>query len=756
MSREYEERFENSSARRSRRNPRARDRQTRAAGRTPGELNVMGDASVHPVRNGGPVRQTQVDRSSPDPVRRGRQENSGRTVRRYQGETGAAGTVRRYQGETNSGGSSRYQVNANNRGGSRRISAAQTAASSTAGLGNSGLTVRQEKDLARRRKRRRIITMIVAECFALVMIFGYGYFLRKWNTIQRPDFSEEEVKNNDISQETVEKMKGYWTIAVFGVDSRNNAIAQGTNADVNMICNINLDTGEIKLVSVFRDTYLNISTDGSYNKLNQAYCSGGPKQAVAALNRNLDLNITDYVTFNWKAVADAINILGGVDIELSDAEYYYINSFITETAEATGLYSKQLKGPGMQHLDGVQAVAYGRLRLMDTDFARTERQRKVIRQAFEKAKQADFDTLNRVLGTVFPQIATSMNVNDIFTSLKMINRYQLGDTTGFPQARGDANMGKKGLVVAPQTLESNVVKLHEFLYGVENYTPSEKVKEISSKIAADTGMFREGKYVDHVGTDGGVIQKPKATKAAKSTESEEETESRKSTEDTEKYATIYVLDKNGKKVKKSVPMETDEDGEYIKPRTNDDGLAIGWSLDEDGELVERETDEYGDEVTATRPEGFPTEEEPGGNDGPYRPGMTTPGETDAYGRPLPTESSGHNDRPGNRPGSTLPGNPGESSVRPTAPGETTPDSPHPDAIDAGASQRPGESGTSPTSPAMGGGPGAVNNQESGAASQSPQSPLSPGPAAGPGQDAQAGVSIVPSSGGPVSGPGASS
>lgn len=112
------------------------------------------------------------------------------------------------------------------------------------------------------------------------------------------------MKNVVLSPEQAEHMKGYWPIVVFGVDSRDGNVHTGTNADVIMICNINRDTGEIKLVSVFRDTYLNISEKGTYNKINSAYSNGGAEQALAAINRNLDLDIQDYVTFNWKAVAD--------------------------------------------------------------------------------------------------------------------------------------------------------------------------------------------------------------------------------------------------------------------------------------------------------------------------------------------------------------------------------------------------------------------------------------------------------------------
>lgn len=116
-------------------------------------------------------------------------------------------------------------------------------------------------------------------------------------------------------------MKGYWTVALFGVDSRNNSVGKGNMSDVIILCTVNQETGAIKLVSVFRDTYLNIDEKNSYNKINLAYSRGGPKQAVEALNRNLDLQIDDYATFNWKAVADSINILGGVDVELSKAEF---------------------------------------------------------------------------------------------------------------------------------------------------------------------------------------------------------------------------------------------------------------------------------------------------------------------------------------------------------------------------------------------------------------------------------------------------
>lgn len=612
-------------------------RQRAAAEQAEKALDIMGDATVHPLkRTAKPVTAAE---SADGNTRQG-------VEKRQSGSRGNAG---------------------------KSSAALQTGATSE----GPGIRQQLEAQAAKRKRRRRIITMIIAECIALVFIFGYAYVARLTNMIQRPEnFNIEDVPTNEIDMVARENMKGYWTIAVFGVDARDNAITKGTNADVNIICNINRDTGEIKLVSVFRDTYLNISEGGSYNKLNQAYFVGGPEQAIQTLNRNLDLQINDYMTFNWKAVADAINVLGGVDIELSKAEFYYINGFITETVKATGVGSKHLTHAGMNHLDGVQAVAYGRLRLMDTDYARTERQRKVIAQAFEKAKKADFKTLNVLIGTVFPQVSTSIWVDDLVSNAKNISKFHLGETTGFPQARGNVRMGKKGDVVVPQTLESNVIKLHEFLFGDADYVPSQTVKNISAKIAADTGMYKEGQYVESVSTEGGVIQQPKATKtAATDTDEDDEDDIRES-----HFGSRGEIetDEDGNPIE----VETDEDGNPVEIETDEDGNPIqnpsvgvkpglrptAAGIDEDGNPIERETDEDGNLIESdTDEDGNPLETE---STSSLRPGYTQ--ESTAATRPTSANSSGTtrpgstaNDNTTTRPGATseIPGsNTGSSST----------------------------------------------------------------------------------------------
>ena len=464
------------------------------------------------------------------------------------------------------------------------------------------------------RKRRRIIAMIIAECFALLFIFGYAFVARRLSLIQRaPDFQAEAVKS-DLTIDTLEKMEGYWTIALFGVDSRDSNVEKGTHSDVNMICNINEDTGEIKIVSVFRDSYLNIDDDGSYNKINLAYFRGGPTQAVKALNKNLDLDITDYVTFNWKAVAQGINILGGIDLELSKAEFHYINSFITETVKATGIPSQHLTHAGMNHLDGVQAVAYGRLRLMDSDYARTERQRKVIQLAFDKAKKADIGTLNQIIEVVFPNISSSMTAPDFIRMAQKISKYYLGETGGFPFARGDANMGSKGACVIPQTLETNVTELHQFLFGDENYTPTDTVKKISAKISADSGMYSQGKSIDHVSTEGGIIPTPKTTEAS-TTEAESETIEPQIVEDGidldgDGIADVSFDDEEFWDDPANWP--TDADGNPVRPTFDPSASS------EEGEDGENESDEDGEsrESGENRDDDESSESSSGRHEGP--------------------------------------------------------------------------------------------------------------------------------------------
>ena len=419
-----------------------------------------------------------------------------------------------------------------------RATAANHANQTVQSANSARATYRRRK---KKNKARKILLIVVLVLFAVIAAAGFGiykYFDNKVESMDQVDFKVPEVQNLNLTEEKREQMeKGFLTVAVFGVDSRDNSLGKGNQSDVIMIANLNRETGEIKLVSVFRDTYLNVSDKNTYNKINAAYASGGPEAAVKAINKNLDLNITHYATFNWKAVATVINILGGVEVDISKSEFYYINAFITETVKGTGIGSVQLKAPGVHNLDGVQAVAYGRLRLMDSDYARTERQRIILTKAFEKLKKADLTTLNSVVGHVMEMSSTNIKWEELLSLAGGISKYHLSETTGFPAARGEAKIkigSNKLSCVIPQTLESNVISLHNFLFGEENYEPSATVKEISAKIAHVSGLATEAEEIGSVAVDQGYIPKPTTTAAAPAeTKNESETGSTEETSATE-------------------------------------------------------------------------------------------------------------------------------------------------------------------------------------------------------------------------------
>lgn len=470
-----------------------------------------------------------------------------------------------------------------------------------------------EAERARKKKKKKKRRLLIVELLALVVLLGGAYLFFGQKTSQ----------------------KGYWTIAVFGVDSRDGTLEKGALSDVEMVASIDKATGEIRLSSVFRDTYLKIDSKGTYHKINEAYFKGGHEQAIDALNENLDLKIDDYATFNWKAVAQGINILGGVDIEITDAEFAYINAFITETVNSTGIGSYQLEHAGMNHLDGIQAVSYARLRLMDTDFNRTERQRKVLSLALEKAKQADFDTLKTLVLTVLPQISTSVGVDDILPMAKGVKNYHLGETAGFPFSRTTMKIGKLDCVI-PTTLESNVIQLHEFLYPGTAYTPSQAVKSISAKISEVSGIGEPGKNAPAGGQGSGKKPAEQKTEAAAPVETTEETttaeETAESMETPEEESTSESPEES------SPENPTEEDGGLVGP-----GAEIGGTAGKDTTAVQETPD--GPET----PEEPKTTEEPKAPDSPKTPdgtkapdGPDAPGKTEA---PVGTEASNNTEGP---------------------------------------------------------------------------------------------------------------
>ncbi len=296
------------------------------------------------------------------------------------------------------------------------------------------------------------------------------------------EFTEDDIIINDIDKEEVGV--GYTNFVLFGADSRSNDVTYDLNTDTIIVVSLNNATKEIKLLSVYRDTLLDL-TNGSIQKCNSAYRKGGPKQAINMLNMNLDLDIQKYVTVNFSVVSDVIDMLGGIEVNVTEAERKAVNKYLKETAKVTGKEAVYLTKAGLQTLDGVQATTYARIRKgVGNDYGRTERQRELITLTLQKAIKADFATINKIIDKVFPNIATNFSFLDVLKYAKDLTKYKIIESSGFPFKKGDGSIPGKGSCVYAITLESNVQKLHEFLYGTLGYQPSNQVISISQEIKA--------------------------------------------------------------------------------------------------------------------------------------------------------------------------------------------------------------------------------------------------------------------------------
>ena len=357
--------------------------------------------------------------------------------------------------------------------------------------------------MARPKSKTKKILFAVEIIVLLLFIGGlyvYGQLNSKLDKINQPVMDDSKIMVNQEVQDSIDsqesKLTGYTTYALFGIDHRDkNAALGGENSDTIIIASVNNDTKDVKLVSVYRDTLLNLG-NGTYSKANAAYAYGEAEQAITMLNTNLDLNISEYATVNFNALTTIIDDLGGLDMDMSYAEIVHMNNYCVETAEETGKDYTPIELPERPedieklqytyHLNGVQATSYCRIRYTASlDMGRTERQRKVIQMIVSKAKSAGLSKIFTIMDDVFPMVTTSMDKTEILQLLPTLIGYSVDETTGFPTSFKFSNV--KGSIIVPTSLETNVIELHKFLYGDEAYTPSSTVKTNSEKILEIVG-----------------------------------------------------------------------------------------------------------------------------------------------------------------------------------------------------------------------------------------------------------------------------
>jgi LCP family protein required for cell wall assembly len=327
-----------------------------------------------------------------------------------------------------------------------------------------------------KKKKSKLVAILFIEIIIILLIFAGIYVYGKMTKIQFDDSENSSVQQNEEIA-----IEGYRNIALFGVDSRENALKKGTHSDTIVIASINNKTKDVKLVSIYRDTYVNIPGEG-YNKINSAYFKGGYSLALSTINTNFDLDVKDFVTVNFSAIVNVIDMLDGIELDITQSELKYLNGYVKELNKINGTDVPKLQAAGTQTVNGTQATAYARIRYTKGgDFKRAERQRIVIQKIFDKLKRSDISTINSIIDEMFPQVYTNLSTLEIIALAKDLFSYNIVDNTGFPFEK-DAHTYNKVSYVFPINLQDNVTKLHDFMFGETAYIPTDTVQDYSSYV----------------------------------------------------------------------------------------------------------------------------------------------------------------------------------------------------------------------------------------------------------------------------------
>lgn len=354
---------------------------------------------------------------------------------------------------------------------------------------------REEENNMREKKKMNkglkifLIILLVLVIFILGLgVAGYTFVNGKIGKMQKENIDTTAV---GISEETKQELKGYRNIALLGIDSRADDYGLGNRSDCMMIASINQETNEIKLISVYRDTYVYVMENGTkrLDKITHAYSYGGAQNTLKSLNEAMDLNITEFVTVNFDAVIAAVDSLGGVYIDIDESEIKYVNDYIDATSESSGVKSSHITYAGRQKLDGVQAVSYTRVRYTaGGDYKRTERMRTVVEAMLSKAKTLNVGQLNSFADTILPKIRTNISTSEIWGLIPKLASFKVTESIGWPY-------DTKGITLdrwygVPVTLQNNVERLHKEAFEQEDYEASDTVKEMSAAIVKKTGYSK--------------------------------------------------------------------------------------------------------------------------------------------------------------------------------------------------------------------------------------------------------------------------
>ncbi len=358
--------------------------------------------------------------------------------------------------------------------------------------GDYGKTTKRRSRSRMSKGKRTAIVILLVLLLSGILVLGGG--LMAFATIASMQDVAVDKGAVAINPEVATQLDGYTNIAILGTDARADSAENDTRSDAIIVMSINKETNEVKMFSVFRDTLLDVGDQG-LDKITHAYAYGGAQQTLYTLNKNLDLNIDEVVVINWKTVAEMIDAVGGITIDVQESELDELNKYINETAKNVDGPNDKVSGPGKQTLNGVQAVTYSRIRkdAVTGDYRRNERMKIVFKQTFKKLKSSGYLEMFQVLRKTAPEVGTNMSANEVMKMMLKFKSYDMTDsTTGFPyDVAGWTGYGGAGYAWygPPVNLTNNVSKLHEQFFDQGGYTPTDTVQEISERISALTGLY---------------------------------------------------------------------------------------------------------------------------------------------------------------------------------------------------------------------------------------------------------------------------
>ncbi len=312
------------------------------------------------------------------------------------------------------------------------------------------------------------ITVLVLIIILIIILLSIFLFISgKWGKVNKVDLNKNDIA---VSSEVEDDLANFRNVAILGIDSREDTYSKGNRSDCIIIASINNETKDVKMVSVYRDTYVEIEGYG-LDKITHAYSYGGVELALNTLNTNLDLNIEEFIVVNFDAVKEAVDDIGGITMNITEEEVSHIPG---------------IDEAGMYNLTGEQALAYARIRHAEGgDYKRTERMRDVIAAVVEKVKTFNISQINKFIDDILPKVYTNMTVTDVFSFLPSITSVNITNSIGWPYDTRGITLDRWYGV--PITLESNVTRLHKEVFEEEDYVASDTVKKISQDIIEKTG-----------------------------------------------------------------------------------------------------------------------------------------------------------------------------------------------------------------------------------------------------------------------------